>query len=248
MIKPAHRFSDGGDRRHIQSRRPSQQNDWYAERACRSNFAIGRRTAAVLRHDDVNGVRAQKLSFLFFGKGSSIENIVSARDGERRVHGIDAANQIVILRGHSKIRDFLATDGKEHPSGSRSQRIHRLPHVADFRPLIAGHCKPWRSAQAQQRCGGLPGGVQRMGRHRGCIRMGGVDQGADLMAAQVFNEPGNSAEAAGSRGHSLRQWSGGAAGQRQNGCHVGTDCEPFTQQPRLRGAPKNEDVLFHAAR
>jgi len=218
MIKPAHRFSDGSYRRHVQRRRPSQQYHRYSERTCRSNLAIGRRTTAVFRHDDVDGVRAKQLSFLLFRKGSAIEDIVSVRDGERRIYRIDAANQVVMPRGNCKMRYFLATDREKHFSGLLSQRIRGLPHVADFRPLIAGHRRPRRPAQRDQGCSSLPGGVQRMGRHRRCIRMSGIDQGSR------------------------------AAGQRQSDRHIGTGRELLTQQSRLRGAAKNEDVLFHVAR
>jgi hypothetical protein len=248
MIKPAHRLADGGYRRHVQRRRPSQQDNRYSQRARRSDLAIGRPAAAVLRHDHLNGVRGEKPAFLLFGEGSAIENIVSVRDGERRIYRINAANDVVVLGRRGEMRDFLAADREKHFSGLPSQRTRSLQHVSDLCPLIAGNRRPRWPAQGNQRCNGLLGRVQRMGRHRRCIRMGGVDQSADPMGAQVFNEAGCSAKPPRSSGHSLSQRRGRATGQRQSDRHVGTGGELLAQQSRLRGAAKNEDVLFHVAR
>jgi len=248
MIKPAHRLGDRGCRRHVQCRRPPQQNDRYSQRACRSDLAIGRLAAAVFRHDRINRLRAQKLAFLLFVEWSATENITSVRDGERRVYRINATNQVMMLGRRGKIRDFLATDGEEHFSGLYPQRAHGFLHVTDFRPLIAGNRRPRRPAQGNKRRTRLIGGAQRMGRHPRCIRMSGVDQGADLMSAQVFNETGCSAKPTRSSGHSLSQRRGRATGQRQSDGYIGTSGELLTQQSRLRGAAKNEDVLFHVAR
>jgi len=193
-------------------------------------------------------VRAEKLAFLLFAEWSAIENITSVWDGERRIHRIDAANHVLMLGRRGKMRDFLAADGEEHFSGHPPQRGRSLLHVTDFRPLIAGNRRPRWPAQGDQRRTRLLRGAERMGRHRRCIRMSGIDQGASLMGAQVLNETGCSAETARSGGHCLRQRRYRPPSQRQSDRHIGTGRELLTQQSRLRGAAKNEDVLFHVAR
>jgi hypothetical protein len=147
-----------------------------------------------------------------------------------------------------KNRDLLAADGEKHITRHPPQGAHSRLQVVDFRPLIAGDRSPRWPAQGDKRSTRLHGGAQRMGRHRRCIRMSGIDQGSDLMGAQVLNEAGCSTKTTRSSGHCLSQRRGRATCQRQSDRHIGTGRELLAQQSRLRGAAENEDVLFHVVR
>jgi hypothetical protein len=248
MIKPRHRLVDGCDPGKVQGRRPSQQNDREAERSRRYDLGVRRYTAAVLRDDDVDLMLAQQFAFPIFAEGSAFENVARVRYLERRVHRIDAANQVTVLGRRSKGRDLLTADGEKHTAGLGSQGTCRLLRVMDFGPSITGHGVPGRPTQGKEGRVGLHGGTERVSRHR--LRKGvrGIDQCVDLMGAQVLDEAGSSAEAARSYRHGLRHWRGGAAGQRQSDRQIVTDRQLLAEPSRFRRTTQNEDVFSHVAR
>ena len=248
MIKPSHRCIDGCNRGHIQGRRPPQQNDRQAERSRRSDFAVRRYTAAVLRDDDVDLMLSQQFALPIFAEGSALKNVTRMRYLEWRIHRIDAANEVTVLGCRSKGRDLLTAHGEKHPAGLDSQGTRRLLGVMHIGPLIAGDGAPRRPAQGKKGRVGLRGGTLRMSRHRRGIGMRGIDQRVDLIVAQVLYEACRSAETARSHRHGLRQWRGSATGERQSNRPIVTNRELLAEQSRLRRAAQNEDVLFHVAR
>jgi hypothetical protein len=248
MIKPRHRLVDGCGHGNVRGRRPPQQNDREAERSRRSDFAVRRRAAAVLRDDDVDLMLAQQFAFRIFAEGPAFEKVARVRYLERRVHRIDAANQVTVLGRRGKGRDLLTADGEKHTARLGSQGNCRLSGVLHIGPSIAGHGAPGRPTQGKEGRVGLRGGTLRMSRHRRSIRMRGIDQRLDLVAAQVLYEARRPAEAARSYRHGLRQWRGGAAGQGQSNRPIVADRELLAEQSCLRRTAQNEDICFHAAR
>jgi hypothetical protein len=248
MIQPRHRLIDGCDRGNVQGRWSLQQYDREAERSRRSDLAVRRYTAAVLCHDDVDFMVAQQFTFPIFAEGSTFKDIARVRYLERRVHRIDAANQVTVLRRRSKGRDLLSADGEKHMAGRGSQGARCLLGVMHIGPSIAGDGAPGRPTQGKEGRAGLRGGTLRMSRHRRGIGMRGINQGVDLIVVQVLYEARCSAETARSYRHGLRQWRGGPTGQRQSNCPVVTDRELLAEQSCLRRPTQNEDVYSHVAR
>ena len=172
---------------------------------------------------------------------------IARRQIERRFDRVDAADQIVVLRGCGERADVLAADGEKHPARRVAQRCNGAGGVRDLGPAVAGDRRPCRPAQRQQsnsrtRCGG--GGI---GRDRRGIGMGGVDQRVDPFSAQIIAETCNAAEAAEPHRNGLRRRRRGAAGERQRHRKIGAAGQPPGQLPRLDRAAENENPS-HAAR
>jgi hypothetical protein len=248
MIKPRHRLADGCDRGHIQGRRPPQQNDREVERSRGGDFAVRRFTAAVLRDDDVDLMLAQQFAFPIFAEGSAFKHVARVRYLEWRIHRIDTANQVTVLRRRGKGCDLLTADGEKHAAGLGPQGPRRLLGIMHIGPSIAGHGAPGRPTQGKEGRVGLRGGTLRMSRHRRGIRVRGIDQRVDLVVAQVLDEARRSAKTARSYRNGLRQWRGGATGQGQSNRPIVTDRELLAEQSRLRRTAQNEDVFSHVAR
>jgi hypothetical protein len=248
MIKPRQRLVDGCGHGNVHGRRSPQQYDREAERSRRSDFAVRRYTAAVLRDDDVDLMFAQQFAFPFFAEGSAFKDVARVRYRERRVHRIDAADQVTVLGRRSKGRDLLTADGEKHTARLGPQGPRRLVGVMHIGPSIAGDGAPRRPTQGKERCEGLRGGTLRMSRHRRGKGVRGVDQRVDLALAQVPYEPRRAAKTARSYRDGLRQWRGGAPGQGQSNRPIVAERELLAEQSRLRRTAQNEDVCFHVAR
>ena len=248
MIKPCNRLPDGRHPLHRQFRRPAQEHHGDAERACRSDLAVGREAAAVLRDHDINRMREEQHPLLLLFEGTSGENVARVRNRQRRIHRIDASNQIVVLGRRSEVRDLLAAQREEHVLGLDAQGADGLVGIENFGPPITGDGAPWRPAQRNHRGFRLRGGAERMSRDRRRIRMSRINQCVDRIVAQILRESGDPAEAAAPYGYSLSRGRGGAARQRQGRRDVGAGRKVLPDLSRLRRASKNEDMFSHAAR
>jgi hypothetical protein len=248
MIKPSNRRTDSCHRGHFQFRRSPQQHHGNSELARRSDLTVSRAAAAVLRDDDLNRMREEQRSLVFFFKRASRDDVVRIRYRERWFHRIDASNQIMVLRRRGKLRELLSTHGEEHILGLDAQRANGLACIEHFGPSITGDRLPWRPAQRNHRCTRLHGGAECVGRNRRRIRMCRIDQCIDLIVEQILREAGDPAEPAAAHGYHLSQRRGGAARQRQGYRDVGTVREVLPELPSLRRPSKNEDVFSHVAR
>ena len=72
--------------------------------------------------------------------------------------------------------------------------------------------------------------------------MGGVDQGIDALANEIFCETVGTAKAADADRHRLHSGRCRAAGERQRNVEAGTAGEASGQLPRFRCAAENEDA------
>ena len=248
MIKPRNRLPDGRRPLNRQFRRPAQQHHRDAERARRNDLAVGREAAAVLRDHDIDRMSEEQRPLLLLFEGTSAENVARMRNRQRRIHRIDASNQIMVLGRRSEVRDLLPAQRKEHIPGLDAQRAHGLVRIENFGPPITGDGTPWRPAQRNHRSFRLRGGGERVSRDRRRIRMSRINQCVDRIVAQILRESGDPAEAAAPYGYGLSRGRGGAARQRQGRRDIGAGREALPQLARLRRASQNEDVFSHVAR
>jgi hypothetical protein len=248
MIKPRNRLPDGRRPLHRQFRRPVQQHHGDAERARGNDLAVSREAAAVLRDHDIDRMCDEQRPLLFLFEGTSAENVARMRNRQRRIHRIDASNQIVVLGRRSEVRDLLPAQREEHVLGLDAQGAHGLVGIENFGPPITGDGAPWRPAQRNHRGFGLRGGAERMSRDRRRIRMSRINQCDDRIVAEILRESSDPAEAAAPYGYCLSQRRGGAARQRQGRRDIGAGREVLPDLSGLRRTSKNEDMFSHVAR
>jgi len=165
---------------------------------------------------------------------------------ERRVYGIDAADQIMVLRRRGERRDLLAPERQEHMARKSAKRGDGAGGVGNFDPAIPCNRGPGRAAQRNQRHFRERCGTRRIGGDGGRIGMRRIDENIDARGGEMVREPVGAAEAAAAHRDRLRRWRRGAAGKRQRHHKVAAVGEAGGKLPRLRGAAQYEDACHGA--
>lgn len=242
MIKPGQRFVDGRDRRDVGEWRPSRHDHLQPKRAGRNDLPVRAVAAAVLGDDHLNLMLLQQRQFFGFAKRSACSQIFGMRQPQRRRDGIDAADQVAVLRRRLERSEIVAADCEKDTPRRVSERAHRFPQVCDLDPAVAGLLLPWRPSQRQDAPvrprNGL-GGIRRNDRRIGMRR---VDQEIDVFIGKASREPGRTAEAAGPRPDWHAWWRGGTARERHDHVDVAALRETLAQVPRFLRAAENKDA------
>lgn len=246
MIGEPHRILDRFGAVVVRDRRPFDEHDRKAERACGSDFAIGGRATGVLADDHVDSVGAQQGDLVLDREGTAGEQVFDIGGGERRIDGIDAAYEIMMLRGGIEDLRLLTADGEENAARRLTQRRYRISNRGDARPAVAGNRFPAETLQPQQWNAGHAAGRAGIGGNLFREGMRGVDQEIDCMRSKIGGKPFGTAETTGADRHGLRGGIERAAGERQRHGEIGTVAKAAGQIARLRRAAQNEDAsLVH---
>ena len=246
MIEPAERVVDSVYTRRIRSQRPARHDHLKAERARRGDLAISRGTATVLGYDDFDLVLCHQRVVIRLAERAARSDVGDMRKPQRRLHGIDAADQITMLRRACKRREFVAADGDEHIAAFVPDGINCRPDVADFDPSVARNCAPGRPPQNHKCHGGFARRRDGILRNNMCVGVRGVDQRVDTLRDEVIGQSPRAAKTADADRHGVGDRRGRAAGERQRHVKAGAPSEPFRQLPRFRRAAEDEDFC-HAA-
>lgn len=142
MIEPGDRSFYRFNRRRISRRRLAQQDHLYPEYARGGDLAVARGAAAVFGDDDVNAVGDHERAVIGFGKRAARGQISDLRQRQRRVDGIDAADQIKMLRRVGHGAEFVATKRDKHTTRPIPERAHRRGDIGNFLPEIAADGDP----------------------------------------------------------------------------------------------------------
>ncbi len=246
MIEPRKGLLDGVYARCVRIRRPVQHDHLDAERARGGDLAIGRGAAAVLRYDNFDLVFCHQRAITCFAERAARGDVGDMRKWQRRVNRIDAADQITVLWGACKRREFVAADGDEHIAAFQADGISRRTRIPDLDPPVPRHCAPGRATQRYKRHGHLA--CRRGGVLRDDIRVGvrGVDQRVDTLCGEMIRQALGAAKTANTDRHGMRNRRGRTSGERQRHLKAGALREPFRQLPRFRRAAEDEDFR-HAA-
>jgi hypothetical protein len=164
------------------------------------------------------------------------------RHCERRIDGVDAAYEIVVLRRGYEGSQLLAAEREKYPTRRGTQGTHRRRYVRDLDPAVAGNRTPGRPAQRQQRHPRRSRRARGIGGDDGGVGMGGVDERIDALSRKIVGKPVGASEPADPHRHRLTGRRGSAAGKRQRHRKVGTTRKAFRQASGLRRAAENEDA------
>ena len=91
---------------------------------------------------DVDAVALEQRAVLRLAERSARGEVDRVRHGERRIDGIDAADQIGVLRRVGEGLDLVAAEREKHAPRRFAQRGHCCGDTVDLDPLIAGHLLP----------------------------------------------------------------------------------------------------------
>jgi len=225
----------------VGSRRPAQHDHLNTERARRRYLAVCRTAAAVLRNDDLDLVPRHQRSIIRFAEGPACRDVGHMRERQRWGHGIDAADQITVLRRGGKRPEFVAADGDKHAAAIVSDGIRCPARVADLDPAITRDGTPGRPAQGHE---GHCSPTRRGGRvFRNDVRvwMCGVDQRINALGGEMIGQTLGPAKSAHADRYSVCNRRGRAASERQHHVKAGPLSETFRQLPRFRRAAEDEN-------
>jgi hypothetical protein len=246
MIDRGHRVLDALDGRHLRERRSPQHDDGETERTRRRDLAMGGAAAAVLGGDDFDAVLHEERAFVGLVERTAGGDVGGMRYVERRLDGIDAADEIMVLRRRGEWRDLLASEREEHMARKSAERRDGTYRVADLDPAITCNRGPGWATQRDQRHLREHCGTSRIGGDRGRIGMRRVNENVDARGGEMVREPLRAAESAEAHRHGLPRRCRGAAGERQRDRKIGTVGEALGKLPRLRGAAQYEDACHGA--
>ena len=242
MIEHAECLFDARDGGNLRQRGPFQHDHSKLERPGSGDLAIGRLAAAVLGNDHLDAVARKEIAVLALAERPSRREVCHVRKVKRRIDGIDAANEVGMLRGGGEGPKLVAAEREEHTSRRLSERSHGVNNAIDLDPIIASDFRPRPSPESDQLDAGLPGGFGGIDGDRGGVRMRGVDQDIYPLVADIAGETFGAAETSASDRCPLRQGLGRTASERD--CHgeFRAWTESLGKSPRLGGAAENEDA------
>src|SRR5690606_16855272 len=123
-----------------------------------------------------------------FGKRTACKNVGSVRNGERRLDGIDASDDIAMVRSALERRKFLPAEGEEHAPGLAAEQGGRFGRAGYKRPAVARLLHPGRTTQRDNRNSGETRGFGRIGGDARRVRVGRVDQEVDAVFLEMVGQ------------------------------------------------------------
>lgn len=242
MIDRRKRRLDGFDRCDHRRRRARHHHHFDAEQPRRLDLCIGGRAAAVLGNDDIDMMLPQQSAFAFQRERAAIEDIFGIRKPKRPFDGVDAADEIVMLRRRFCVVSTLPARRQEDMAGGLAERLDGRRDALYFPPAIARQALPFGAAQSD--CSDSGG----LGRDRGIFgnslgeRVRGVDQQPVAAGFQKISQCHGAAETTDTDLNRLNGRFLGTSGERQQNIAIITRRERFGEQARLAGATEDQDA------
>ncbi len=244
MIDKAERVFDSLNRADIGRLLALDHDHCDTERAGGGDLAIGGGAAAVLGDDDVDLVLDQQLTFGGLLERTGRENVMRFGNVEPGCDGIDAADQVAVLRRTFEMKRLLSADGEEDTFRHGAKSADRVRDGANTRPAIARFLLPHGAAQSKKQNTGTAcgdGGVVGDASGKG---MGGIDQKIEISSLQKFGKSVAATEAAAAGRNGLHHRLGRASGQRKQAVAIGALSQRGGQLPRFGRAAKDQDAVF----
>lgn len=242
MIDRRKRRFDGFDRCDDRRRRARHHHHLDAEQARRLDLRIGGGAAAVLGNDDIDMMPPQQSAFAFQREGAAIEDVVDIRKPKRPFGGVDAADEIVMLRRRFRMVSALPARRQEDMAGRLAECRDGRRDALHVPPAIARQALPFGAAQSDrsERGGrGRDGGV--FGNSFG-ERVRGVDQQPVAPGFQKVGQRHGTAETTNTDRNRLLGRFLGTSCQRQQNIAIITRRERFGEQARFARAAENQDA------
>jgi hypothetical protein len=221
---------------------PSHDDDLDLQHARRLDLGIGRAPAAVLGHHSFDLLALHKCEFVSERERAARENQLAFRQGVNLRWPVDRPYDVVMLRGSREGGELQPALGeKDRPSLSPESR-DGVVHRHDFDPAVTGFARPRGAGEHDKRRAGRATGSDRIGRHARSERMGGVDNGADVLTGEECRQAFGAAEAADALGNWRLRGIGRRPRQRQDGRNIGLVRKPPGKRAGFRRAAENEQT------
>lgn len=241
--QPRHLVSIIGDR-HVAGLRPADHDDRQTERAGGRDLAIGSLATTVLRNDDVNSAAGQERDLIVFTERPTGKQVADVRSVERRIDGIDASNQIEMLRGGAEAESFLPADGEKDAAGRFTKGSDGFGKRARIKPPVTLLYLPAGTFEPDQRHAGGNGRHFRIFRNLPSERVRGVQKEIETAIAQEIRKSVRTTETTGANRNRL--WPGieRSAGKRQHQIESAFLRQQRSKLPRFGRPAQNKDSFF----
>ncbi len=174
---------------------PVDHDHAQAQFARRLQLGLRARATGILGHDKLNALICHQGQVALGGKRPARNHQPAIRQGQGRRRRIDQPQQIAMLRRMGERLEILLADGQKDPCRRRRQGRHRARDIRHMLPVITPARLPRRALERGQRNAGLMAGRHGVAAHPGGEGMRGVDDRADILVAQIVQQPGHPAKA-----------------------------------------------------
>jgi hypothetical protein len=245
MADCGQRSVDRGNRHSGRPRRARYHQHRYTELSRRFDLGIGSRAAGVLGNNEADAVFSQELDFVLHRKGTARRDVAGMRHAQRRLDGIDTANEVMVLGSRLKRQQFLTAKGQEGVFSVWSQSLNRSLDIGNILPVIAIQFFPSGSLKSNQRDVGHVSRLRRVGGYLRRIGVGGIDKKIKAVFGDEGGKAIRPAKAAAAHRHRLRHGIAGAACHGQQKSVAGFVRQFASQYAGIRCATENEYGACH---
>ena len=244
MIDRRQRVLDSFDRFHGGRHGAADHEDFDAEHARRFDLRIGGVAAAVLGDYGVDAMVPQKRQFGIQREGAAVENEDGMIELQGRRDGIDAADQIEMLRSRLCRMRLLPAGRQEDAARRGSKCLDRFGNGRGMRPAVARLFAPERAAQGD---GGNTGhfcSLRGIRGNSGGKGMRGIDEQVKFAFAKETRKSFDAAETTNPHGNRLFGRFFRTSGKRQQDIGVGALPQRGRQLARLARAAQYQNAEF----
>lgn len=248
-------MADGGERsryiRHVRVigvvplGRPLDHDDRNAETPRRFDLVITGTAAGILGNNSLDTVFFQHADFVIERKGTARGHIARIRHLERRLHRIDAADKIAVLRGDFEREKFLPSERQKHALAFAAERRNGLFDGIDTLPPVPRLALPGGARKRYERNFGKSGCLDGIGGNPRRIGMGGVHENIEALGANEIRKTRRTAKPAAAHRHGLFHWRKRASGHGEQDSVAGVLCQLAGQNAGIRRAAKDEYGACH---
>jgi hypothetical protein len=217
-------------------------DDFDSKRARRLDLGVSRVTAAVLGHQRFDSLAFHKRKFISERERTARKDQLAAGEGANLCGPVDRAHDVAMVRRSREGGELQATLSQEYCLWPNSESRDGVLHGHDLDPAVARLACPRRPAEDDERRIGRSAGCRRVWGDARSERMGGVDNGVDVLAGEKRLQALGAAKAADASRDWRRSRFGCRPRKRQDCRNIGLIGKPARKRAGFRRAAENEQA------
>ena len=225
--------------------RPLDHDDGQAQPPRSIDLAIARTAARVFRNQSVDSVLGEHADFILQREGTACGHVPRLREDQRRIHGVDAADEIMVLGCGFERKKLLPSQSQKHAFAFASDRRHSLFDAGHLMPYVTRLALPGRPGKDDKRHFGEPRRLNGIGGNSRRIGMSCVHENVETPAANEIRKTAGATEATTAHRHRLFDRRKCSASHGEQNAVTGFLRQPACQYPGIRRAAKDEYGACH---
>ncbi len=248
-------MADGGERsryiRHVraigvvQLWRPLDHDDRQAESPRRFDLAVTGTAAGVFGNHRLDAVFFQHSDFFIQHKRAARGDVTRIRHFQRRLHRVDAADEIAVLGRGCERKKLLPSQCQKHTFAFVSERGNGLFNGIDALPHVTRLALPGGARKRYERYFGKSGRLDGVGGNPCRIGMGGIHENIEAFGVNEVRKTRRTAKPAAAHRHWLFHWRKRTPGHGEQNSVAGVLCQPAGQNAGICRAAKDEYGACH---